>query len=87
MRPIGRILIVALSILVLTAHADAAPEEPPAAVKGLMEALKDKDAEVRKNAAISLGRIGKEAKDAVPALAAALKDSDTDVRGATALAL
>src|SRR5205807_6150971 len=62
-------------------------KETPPAVKALIEALKDKDADVRKNTAVALGRIGKEAKDAVPALSAALKDSETDVRGAAALAL
>ncbi len=63
------------------------PSDASAAVKALCEALKDKDADVRKNAAVSLGRIGKDAKEAVPALAEALKDTDTDVRGAAALAL
>ena len=65
---------------VLSASADDKPAETSVAVKGLIEALKDKDAEVRKNAAVSLGRIGKGARAAVPALAAALKDSDADVR-------
>ena len=71
----------------LSAQADDKAEETPPAVKALMEALKDKDAEVRKNAAVSLGRIGPKAKNAVPALAAALKDGDNDARGASALAL
>ena len=61
-----------------TATADDPPAEPSAAVKALVEALQDKDAEVRKNAAQSLGRIGKEARAAVRPLAAALKDSDVD---------
>src|SRR6266436_293168 len=68
-------------------RADDKEPEPPAAVKALAEALQDKDAEVRKNAAQSLGRIGKEAKFAVKALTEALKDTDLDVRGASALAL
>src|SRR5205085_2215319 len=67
-----------------SARADEKSQETPAAVKALAEALKDKDADVRKNAAVSLGRIGKEAKGAVPALAAVLKDGETDVRGAAA---
>src|SRR6266436_5666678 len=57
-------------------RADDKELEPPAAVKALAEALKDTDAEVRKNAAQSLGRIGRDARSAVPALAAALKDND-----------
>ena len=46
----------------------------------LAEALKNPDAEIRTNAAISLARIGKEAKSAVPALALALSDRDSGVR-------
>src|SRR5262245_42678928 len=53
-----------------------------AAVKGLIDALKDKDAAVRKSAVKSLGRIGPAAKEAVPALIQALKDEEVDVRGA-----
>ncbi|HMF17886.1 MAG TPA: HEAT repeat domain-containing protein [Gemmataceae bacterium] len=53
----------------------------------LAEALKNPDAEIRINAAMSLGRIGKEAKSAVPALALALSDSDSGVREHVAEAL
>src|SRR6185503_9814842 len=56
--------------------------EPSAAVKALMAALQDMDAEVRRNAVLSLGRMGPEARAAVSALTEALKDKDVDVRGA-----
>src|SRR5262245_28818570 len=65
----------------------AQEQEPPEAVKALIETLKDKDAEVRKTAVLALGRIGAEAKGAVPALIGLLKDDSVDVRGATALTL
>src|SRR5579862_612522 len=72
----------------LSAEVDAAKDPPLSpAVQALADALKDKDADVRKNAAVSLGRIGKEARGAVPALTAALKDDDVNVRGASATAL
>src|SRR5262249_1432168 len=59
----------------------------PKAVQALIETLKDKDVEVRKNAVLALGRIGKGGKAAVSALRNALEDDDVDVRGAAALAL
>ena len=71
----------------LNGTARGADEVSPEAIKGLREALKDKDAEVRKSAVLALGRIGKDASAAVPELTDSLKDSDVDVRGAAALAL
>src|SRR4051812_4573046 len=72
----------------LFSTAVAADEEKvPEAIKALAETLKDKDPDVRKNAALSLGRIGKDARFAVPALIESLKDSEVDVRGASAMAL
>src|SRR5205823_4970106 len=68
------------------AQAHAADDDSEA-VKALIDALKDQDPEVRKNSALSLGRIGKDAKSAVQALVKTLKDSDVDVRGASAVAL
>ena len=53
----------------------------------LIEALKDDDNEVRRNAASALGRIGPAAEAAVPALIEALKDDDNEVRRNAAFAL
>ena len=50
----------------------------------LINALKDEDKNIRRNAAYALARIG---KDAVPALITALKDEDSDVRSNAADAL
>src|SRR5262245_58983949 len=66
---------------------NAQKDDTPPAVQALIDALKDKEPDVRKTSAQSLGKIGKEAKAAVPALAEALKDKDVNVRGAAALAL
>ena len=58
-----------------------------AAVPGLIEALKNKNSEVRKSAAHALQYIGAEAKDAIPALAELLKDQDSSVRSSATYAL
>ena len=47
----------------------------------------DKDADVRRGAAIGLGYLGDGAKEAIPALQAALKDRDVRVREAAGVAL
>src|SRR5262245_28946935 len=52
------------------------------AVPGLIKALKDKEADVRRSAAIGLGYFGEEARDAIPALEAAQRDRDARVREA-----
>ena len=57
------------------------------AVPALIIALKDKDKQVRGNAAVALGKVGPSAKDAVPALTVALKDKDVEVREAVQKAL
>ncbi len=49
-------------------------QEKSSQVHGLVRQLQSPDAGVRNSAAITLGRIGPEAKEAVPALIAALKD-------------
>src|SRR5262245_33266996 len=49
-------------------------------VPALMAALTDRDPEVRRSAAETLGSIGQEAYAAVPALMAALKDQESNVR-------
>ncbi len=69
------------------ARADDADTAILPGVQALADALKDKDADVRKNAALSLGRYGDKAVPAVPALIEALKDGAVDVRGAAAVAL
>ncbi len=53
----------------------------------LVQALGDKDAHVRHQAALALGSSGRLAADAVPALTAALEDSDSVVPPGAALAL
>jgi HEAT repeats len=56
-------------------------------VPALIEALKDRDGDVRRSAALGLGSFGEEAKDAVPALQAAEHDRDARVRQAAGIAL
>src|SRR4051812_29289551 len=55
-------------------------------IPGLIEALKDKDPDVRCTAATNLGKYGAEAAEAVPALTEALADPDKHVRVAAASA-
>jgi CubicO group peptidase (beta-lactamase class C family) len=57
------------------------------AVPSLVKALADEKDDVRANAALTLGRIGKQAKAAVPGLTAALKDRSSRVRENAAEAL
>src|SRR5262249_50030222 len=56
-------------------------------VPALIEALKDKEGDVRWSAAIGLGYFGEQARDAVPALQAARRDRDARVREAAGVAL
>ena len=57
-------------------------------VPALIEALKDKDGDVRMSAALGLGSFGEQAKDAIPALEAAQKNGrDARVREAAGIAL
>ena len=56
-------------------------------VPALIEALKDKDDDIRCDAAIGLGYFGEQAKDAIPALQAAQRDPDARVREAAGVAL
>ena len=56
-------------------------------VPALIEALKDKDGDVRRSAALGLGSFGEQAKDAIPALQAAQHDRDARVREAAGIAL
>jgi HEAT repeat protein len=57
------------------------------AIPDLIEALKDKDEDVREQAATALGKTGAEARPAVPALRLALQDDAGGVRKAAAGAL
>ena len=56
-------------------------------VPALIEALKDKDGDVRRSAALGLGSFGEQAKDAIPALEALQRDRDARVREAAGIAL
>ena len=56
-------------------------------VPALIEALKDKEGDIRWSAAIGLGYFGEHAKDAIPALQAAQRDRDARVREAAGVAL
>jgi HEAT repeat protein len=57
-------------------------------VPALIEALNDKDGDVRVSAALGLGSFGEQAKDAIPALEAAQKSGrDARVREAAGTAL
>ena len=57
-------------------------------VPALIEALKDKDADVRVSAALGLGSFGEQARDAIPALDAAhMNGRDARVREAAGKAL
>jgi HEAT repeat protein len=56
-------------------------------VPALIEALKDKDSDIRWSAAIGLGYFGEQATDAIPALQTAQRDKDARVREAASVAL
>jgi HEAT repeat protein len=56
-------------------------------VPALIGALKDKEGDIRRSAAIGLGAFGEEAGDAIPALQAAQRDRDARVREAAGVAL
>jgi HEAT repeat protein len=83
--------VTVLALCCVATRADDAEKKEPSfrgkTLSELQKELKDKDAEVRRNAALGIGYIGPEAKPAAPALAAALKDGDKNVRLAVATAL
>jgi HEAT repeat protein len=56
-------------------------------VPSLIEALKDKEGDVRRSAALGLGSFGEQARDAIPALQEAQHDRDARVREAAGIAL
>jgi HEAT repeat protein len=60
----------------------------PKVVPALIEALKDKDGDIRVSAALGLGSFGEQARDAIPALEAAQKNGrDARIREAAGKAL
>ena len=59
----------------------------PSAVPGLIEALKDRNADRRAGAAYALSQMKQEARPAMVALTEALRDSETKVRRQAAYAL
>jgi vesicle coat complex subunit len=56
-------------------------------VPALIEALKDKEGDIRRSAALGLGSFADQAQDAIPALQAAQLDPDARVRESAAVAL
>ncbi len=56
------------------------PPHDPAAIPALIEALRDKDLEVRVDIALALGKYGPQAKAAVPALLEIAKKKEDDAR-------
>jgi HEAT repeat protein len=72
-----------IAVRLLPQHKQDAAQVVPA----LIEALKQKGADVRISAAIGLGSFGEQARDAIPALQAAVRDRDARVREAAGVAL
>ncbi len=62
-------------------------EDARAAIRGLAEALEDRDPDLRSSAALALGHVGAGEPAAVSALVARLRDPDADVRASAAAAL
>jgi HEAT repeat protein len=62
-------------------------EDAAKVVPALIDALKEKDADIRWSAAIRLGYFGEQAKDAIPALQEATHDRDARVREGAGVAL
>jgi HEAT repeat protein len=56
-------------------------------VPALIDALKDKENDIRLSAAIGLGYFGEQGRDAIPALEAAQQDRDARIREAAGIAL
>jgi HEAT repeat protein len=62
-------------------------EDAAQIVPALIEALKDKESDIRWSAAIGLGSFGEQAESAIPALQAVRRDPDARVREAAGVAL
>src|SRR5262245_58463811 len=83
-----RQLLCGLLALALASSTAAGADKPAdKETAKLIEALKDKDAKARRDAAMGLAAKGPAAKAAVPALIKALADKDEDVRVRAAFAL
>jgi HEAT repeat protein len=85
-----RTLLLTCMVTLVLGVAVAQEKEPKYQGKTLAawrEGLKDRDAKVRADAAIALGRFGKDGKDAIKPLIEALGDKDENVRAAAALSL
>jgi HEAT repeat protein len=77
-----------LVVLSLQAFAHADDQDSKAKViAGAQQRLQDADPKTRVRAAVELGRLGPEAKDAVPALTKSLEDADPTVAAASAMSL
>ncbi len=86
-RVIAAGLLLALSAVVFAEEKEAGTSQE--ALASFVRTLKDKNASslVKRQAADSLAKLGKEAKDAAPALVESLKDKDKHVRMFSAKAL
>src|SRR5262249_42349152 len=62
------------------------PEEPPE-LATLLEAVKDRDADLRAATAVELAEFGSRARSALPVLVKALRDRDTVMRRSAAFAV
>ena len=62
-------------------------EPSPEVVRGLALAVRDTDTDVRRNAAVALGRLGTGAVEALPMLQQALSDKSDKVRNAASAAV
>jgi HEAT repeat protein len=63
------------------------PADSAKVVPALIEALHDKDHDVRRGAALALGSFGRQARAALPALQCAQSDRDARIREAARIAL
>ena len=79
------LLLISLSLFGCIVSTDFAAPSPERALPRLLAVLKDPNPELRRTAALSLGKIAR--KEAVPALVEALRDQDAGVRRNAAWAL
>jgi len=87
LRPSSVLLIAFLASTGCGGKPPTPAEANVAAIPNLIDSLKRRDPADRSRAAIALGKMGTEAREAVPALTAALKDRDVSVKAAAAHAL
>src|SRR5438874_2691559 len=79
------LLLISLGFAGCIVSSDYAGPSPEQVLPGLLVLLKDRNPEMRRTAAQSLGKIAR--KEAVPALLEALRDPDAGVRRTAAWAL